>query len=414
MVDDQQTCSAVCAGYDRWFRVKGNTTCGGPDGICVEQWIVDTDDLDGDGDRRERLRWRHVVVVDCQQLGSMCTELHQLWKCRSPGGTTCYNAEPIAGTEYTVAFPRCSCETATDYPGCGAVNYHYHSYCRCSDLPFYASSDPGKTSPDGKPWVPSGPHGVPFPTRAGESVWVGSLNRYVAANDKQVTVTLTGKSADKYTLAQIAGYIIGGGTVRILNVKDETIQGPPKRRTITFTVRPQPDWEWIRFERKEGEGTDPLSVTIRTHCAHTLAQGKSLQLEGAYFGVPTGAEGNRPSTRIVRLILFPTEGGIDALGAQALLTDPASGTWTWEVCYRDPWGSVHPFGGIAWTTNGPGLAVGSSYSLVASLDVQARQVFELFAIDENGSMYGFFRIVAQRLGVPWRDPSSVRAKSAEG
>lgn len=80
-VSDPSGCAAACGGYDNIYFAEGDGACEGPDGSGLVIRSPDTDDIDGDGDTNEIVRWRYVVSVTCAIQDGMCVEIYTLVRC---------------------------------------------------------------------------------------------------------------------------------------------------------------------------------------------------------------------------------------------------------------------------------------------------------------------------------------------
>jgi len=84
-------CQTHCTnlGYVRHFfedngvaSCEGSAASGGGVGNLPVISEPDVDDLDGDGDVTDTIRWRYVMVIDgCETVGDICREKHRLFKC---------------------------------------------------------------------------------------------------------------------------------------------------------------------------------------------------------------------------------------------------------------------------------------------------------------------------------------------
>ncbi|MCK4659485.1 MAG: IPTL-CTERM sorting domain-containing protein [Phycisphaerae bacterium] len=278
------------------------------------------------------------------------------------------------------------------YPGADSVNYHYWCWCRCNTYSSYHSTeDPGDTEPPDGTWVETGPHGVPCPTDEGGIVWHAKKNLYVSSNEKEWTVELTGKSADKYGLGSVTGYDNGDppGKVPVAAGTDiKTVNGPPKKRIFTFKLKPQPQWEVATFVRTEAGQNGPVYLTLKSYsqCVHVQLQDDKLILEDARFGVSL-----EDNFHITEIYVFPESVPINPEGEQILIAPPDSGAWMYEPVYHDPDGEPRPQGGIRWWTDGDGLTPDHLYAMTMTMAGFADTEYSMFAFDSVVHDYQCYR-----------------------
>lgn len=78
-------CNDLCeaGNWDNHYYIDiADCACEGPEGNLPVGYELDVDDLDGDGDTEETIRWRYVVVIDsCRVVGDECQERHWLYRC---------------------------------------------------------------------------------------------------------------------------------------------------------------------------------------------------------------------------------------------------------------------------------------------------------------------------------------------
>ena len=79
----QEECDALASLWDHIHFLEGESAnCEGELENLPAQYETDVDDLDGDGDVTETIRWRYVVVIDtCWREDYDCDERHQLVRC---------------------------------------------------------------------------------------------------------------------------------------------------------------------------------------------------------------------------------------------------------------------------------------------------------------------------------------------
>jgi hypothetical protein len=84
-IDGANSCADAClaGGWDRYYYIESSDcSCEGSSGNLPALRETDVNDLDGDGDRQEEIRWRYVVVIDdCRIAGNECQERHRLLRC---------------------------------------------------------------------------------------------------------------------------------------------------------------------------------------------------------------------------------------------------------------------------------------------------------------------------------------------
>jgi hypothetical protein len=388
-------CQAACAGYDQHhFQPDGVPACEGPDQTLLVTYERDIDDIDNDPNTNI-IRWRYVVVInDCRVVNGVCEEKHQLWRCWSDARHNCTNASAIGPAYWVPIGTGCQCTQVdqSTYPGCGSVNYHYWVYCRSSQYTtYYSEDDPGEAPPPDDPWSEAGPHGVPFPTDAGDSVWIGRPNLYVATNQKQWTIEITGKSADAYGVASVAGYDNNDppGQVPVAAVTSVSVDpGPPKKLTITITFRPQPQWEKAEIQRvtQGQDGPVYLKVKSYSHCTHVATTGDQVELRDGRFGIP-GVD----DYRITSIYLFPDQVPVRDVG-HAIVAPSDTGIWYNDLVWIDPQGEPHFTGGVHFWTEGEGLTPDDLYTLWLTMAGPAADGYTMYAFDAAIGEYQYYRV----------------------
>lgn len=81
IANSEADCAAMCGGYDRHYYTEGNASLEGPDKMLLVIRETDTQNLDGDGDTTEIIRWRYVVLIECRISGNECQEKRSLVRC---------------------------------------------------------------------------------------------------------------------------------------------------------------------------------------------------------------------------------------------------------------------------------------------------------------------------------------------
>jgi len=403
-VTSQAACQTACAGYSRWHYQPGTSACEGPDGTLLVTRERDVNDLDDDGDVDEIIRWRYVVVIsECRvRADGVCEEHHQLYRCWSDADHPCDAPEAI-GPDYWVPIGSgCQCVQAFGYPGCSTVAFHYHWYCRSSlYTTYYATGDPGDTAIPLDPWNEAGPHGVPFPTDEGASVWLGRPNLFVSTNEKQWTIELLGASADKYGIVSVAGYKPTDPPTQVPVAAVTgvvTDPGPPKKRTFTITLRPQPEWEKAELQRTDQGSDGPIYLRVRSysHCSHVVAVGDRLDIQEGRFGVS-----DQDDYRITAITVFPEGVPVMDGGDHGIVAPTETGAWFDEPVWIDPDGEPRPEGGIRFFTEGPGLTPEHLYSLWLTMGGPAPEAYSMYAFDAGAGVHQYYRLVPEEIvGVP--------------